>query len=253
MVVDLVLKFDDERQRVADFTINSLGNFILVLFTSGQTQFLDVDILKRNYDDQMPEYLIEGETSEVVKMPCDDIARMTGIVNGNTFKKVSKFQTEYFHKAREALKNSALKESNNENINPGNSKIISDLTKKMTMDSSKETNGLPIEKLFTWEPVAKLNGVHGSLCEESKPPKFGLVKLKNFLRKYGAFPDDMRLAIWGYLLNIPLKKNAFEQMKFLGEYNPEKTQALDSKSSSYNESLKSEILKWKSKWNLKQG
>jgi hypothetical protein len=244
MVIDLVLKFDDSKERILDFTINSLGNIIVVLFASGKARFLDVDILKKNYDHEMPEYLINGEVSSVNKLPCDDLARTTGIISGDTFKKVSKFKIDYFQKARDEVQK-------NKFISPkSNDKENRNLLNKSNSDGDKflETSKL----IFNWNPVDKLNGLNGSLCNENNPPKFGLVKLKRFLRKYGAFPDDMRLAIWGYLLNIPLKKNAFDQLKFLGEYDPQKSDTLEN-STKRNESLRSELLQWKSKWNLKTG
>jgi hypothetical protein len=244
MVIDLVLKFDDNRERVLDFTINSLGNIIVVLFASGKARFLDVDILKKNYDNEMPEYLINGEISGIDKLPCDDLARTTGIISGDTFKKVSKFKIEYFQKARDEVqkKNFISKEmSDKENIKMTNQEV------------GKQEFLSTAGSLFDWKPINKLNGLNGSLCNENNPPKFGLVKLKRFLRKYGAFPNDMRLAIWGYLLNIPLKKNAFDQLKFLGEYDPTKSETLGFDSSNHTESLRSELLQWKSKWNLKTG
>lgn len=253
MVIDLVLKFNDERERVLDFTINSLGNIILVLFASGQTRFLDVDILKQNYDHKMPEYLISGEGMQVSKLPCDDLARTSGIVQDASFKKVSKFKIEYFHKARDLIQKDSLAKNSNENRNPNKLKIANQLAHLSKEKNNTKTNSGLGKSLFDWKPVARLNGLHSSLCNESSPPKFGLVKLKNFLRKYGAFPDDMRLAIWGYLVDIPLKKNAFDQLKFLGEYTQENSHSLDSEVQKKTESLKTEILNWKSKWNLKTG
>jgi hypothetical protein len=256
MVIDLVLKFNDDKQRVLDFAINSLGNFILILFASGQTQFLDVDVLKRNYDKEMPEYLVEGQESHATKLPSDDLARLSGIVTGNTFKKVSKFKTEYFEKARESLKISGQlpNQKNNENQDPNLQNNKNGFPEKSLKDEDLVGTGTQLAgTLFTWAPTEKLNGVVGSLCDQNRPPKFGLIKLKNFLRKYGGFPDEMRLAIWGYLLSIPKKKNAFEQLKFLGEYKGQDASLQDTGKNSFNESLKGEILKWKSKWNLTNG
>lgn len=253
MVIDLVLKFDDERERVLDFTINSLGNIILAVFASGQTRFMDVDILKQNYDRKMPEYLVNGEGMDVSRLPCDDLARTSGIIRSANFKKVSKFKIDYFQKARDVIQKDIFAGQSNENQDP-NGHSTSDrlaILRKPKPDTAQDS-GLG-KSLFDWKPVMRLNGLNCSLCDEASPPKFGLAKLKNFLRKYGAFPDDMRLAIWGYLVNIPLKKNAFDQLKFLGEYVPHATNPLDLDSQSKTESLKNEILKWKSKWNLKTG
>ena len=202
----------------------------------------------------MPEYLIEGEFSEITKLPCDDLAKMTGIIHGNTFKKVSKFKTEYFQKARETLQKTSLNSQtiNNENQNPNIKSALKKMTETFKGTKTDSTNN-PESSLFNWSPVNKQNGLPSSLCNEQNPPKFGLHKLKNFLKKYGVFPDDMRLAIWGYLLNIPLKKHAYDQLKFLGEFKPNALNTFQSEASSQSESLKSEIVKWKSKWNLTSG
>lgn len=59
----------------------------------------------------------------------------------------------------------------------------------------------------------------------------------------------MRESIWSYLLSLPGKQIAYQQLKFLGEYKPEnnKKQLLINDNCS---SLKHEVLNWKSKWNI---
>ena len=101
MVIDLTLQFNDSKENVVDFSVNSLGNIILVCFKNGNCRFMDIDILKSLYDKQQPEYLVKGGVQSLTRLPCDVLSRTTGVIASNSFRKVSNFKISYYQQERE--------------------------------------------------------------------------------------------------------------------------------------------------------
>lgn len=95
-IIDLTISF--EKNHIKDFTVNSLGNIIMILFTNGKCKFLDIDILKSNYDTKNPEYILEGSSFPVKILPGDILAKTSGFISSDIYKKTSKFKIEYFQK-----------------------------------------------------------------------------------------------------------------------------------------------------------
>ena len=59
LVVQMSLNLGADEQ-VRDLAVNSLGNVVLLLLENGTCRFLDLDILKQNYERQQTSFMIDG-------------------------------------------------------------------------------------------------------------------------------------------------------------------------------------------------
>ena len=166
---------------------------------------------------------------KLTRLPCDALSAESGLISSATFKKPSDFKTTYFQKSLYPEK---------ENL-AGNIPTPKQLSKSHTLTDFLFRNP---------DEIKKINGLSTSLCDENKEPKYGLGKLRAFLRRFGGFPEDMRGPIWGYLLRLPVKQRAYEQLKFLGEFKGGDTREEEN----HVKSIRDELDKWKSRWNPKR-
>lgn len=170
-----------------------------------------------------------NKLEKLIRLPCDALSRDSGLISTSTFKKSSQFKSKFFHKSLHPEKENQKQNFLKKNSLPKQTKLVDFLFSNP-------------------QKIKKKNGLTSALCDENKEPQYGLSKLRAFLRRFGGFPDETRGAIWGYLLGLPGKKRAYEQLKFLGEYKGKS----NFEEEKHLKSIRAQLDQWKSQWNPKK-